>query len=135
MKPTLWGGGCFRRITNWFPTRARISLSVFVFVAFTGSCKTWVPTNAKEPILPATQEGPIRVTRADKTTVTLTHVEVTADSLIGFAQEDPSRRVAIPLSDVKKVEKRELSRAVVLTRYYFYFVAIVGMGAMAWVLR
>jgi hypothetical protein len=67
--------------------------------------------------------------------VILTDIEVTADSLIGFAQEDPSRRVAIPLSDVKKVEKQELKRAVVYTQYYFYFVAIVGMGALAWALR
>ena len=135
MKTTVRSVRRFKRITSWFPTGARISLSVVAIVAFAGSCKTWVPTNAKEPALPATQEGPIRVTRADKTSVILTDIEVTADSLIGFAQEDPSRRVAIPLSDVKKVEKQELKRAVVYAQYYFYFVAIVGMGALAWALR
>ena len=124
-----------KRILSGSATRARISLNVFVFVAFVGSCKTWVPGNAKEPASAATQEGPVRVTRSDKTSVILTHVEVTADSLIGFAQDDPSRRVAIALSDVKTIEKRELSQAVVLTRYYFTFVAIVGMGALAWALR
>ena len=135
MKTTVCSVRRFKRVTSWFPTGARISLGVVAIVAFAGSCKTWVPTNAKEPTLSATQEGPLRVTRADKTSVILTDIKVTADSLIGFTQEDPSRRIAIPLSDVRNVEKQELKRAVVLTRYYFYFVAIVGMGAMAWVLR
>ena len=135
MNPTRRSFPWCKRIACRSATRPRISVGVFVFVALTAGCKTWVPESAKERVLPATQQGPVRVTRADSTIVILTDVEVTGDSLIGFAQEDPSHRVAIPLSDVRNVEKRELNRAVVLARYYFYIVGIVGVGALAWVLR
>jgi len=87
------------------------------------------------PVPAPRQEGPIRVTRADNSTVILFDVVVSRDSLIGFTKGDSSKRFAIPLTDVNKMEKRQLQRSVVFVQYYFLIVGTVGLAALAWALR
>lgn len=58
---------------------------------------------------------------------------ISADSLVGFAEGEGEMRVAIPLSEVKNVERRQLTRAAKIVRNYYFGVAIVGSLAGLWV--
>jgi hypothetical protein len=108
----------------------------FVLVALMTSCRTWVAESGRSGTGPAPQlEGPIRVTRADKSTVILFDVVVSGDSLIGFTRGDSSRRFAMPLTEVNKIETRQLQRSVVYVQYYLLIVGGVGLAALAWALR
>jgi hypothetical protein len=115
---------------------AWLCIQALALVFFTGGCRTWVaePRGAAA-VPPAQQEGPIRVTRADNSTVILFDVVVSGDSLMGFIKGDSSKRLAIPLTEVSKMEKRQLPRAVVFAQYYFVIVGTVGLVALAWALR
>lgn len=106
-----------------------------LLIALVGGCQTWVTQPGGAEGVSATQEeGPIRVTRADKSTITLFNVTVSSDSLIGFTK-DLSTRVAIPLSEVNKVERRQGERPLVLVRNYFLIVGTIGIIALALALR
>jgi hypothetical protein len=52
----------------------------------------------------ASTSGTVRVTLSDGARYTLNDAYVQGDSLIGFTREPPSRRVAVAISAVKKLE-------------------------------
>jgi hypothetical protein len=107
----------------------------FLLIAFAGGCRTWTaqPSVAKA-VSVTPQQGPVRVTKANDSTVILFDVAVSGDSLIGFTGTDSLTRLAIPVAEVKQLEKWELKRWARYVRNYYYFVFTVGGLAMAWAL-
>jgi len=75
-----------------------------------------VPTQPHQQSL----TGPVRVTRTNGSSIVLDGVTFEADSVIGRTHAWPYERVAIPTSDVRRVEARRVdplrtSAAVVLS--------------------
>jgi len=68
-----------------------------------GGCVTWSDQPAPLPTVQRTLHGPMRITRGDGYSVTLNEADVRGDSLIGLSTE--YRRVAVPLADVKRLER------------------------------
>jgi hypothetical protein len=77
-------------------------------IATLGACSTWsrrpAPTRPHEQF----RTGPVRVTRTDGSTIVLDRVTIGADSVIGRDHARPHARVAIPASDVRRVEARRV---------------------------
>jgi hypothetical protein len=75
-------------------------------IAALAACGSWsrrpVPTRAHEQFV----TGPVRVTRTDGPPIVLERVTIGADSVIGREHARPHARVAIPASDVRRVEAR-----------------------------
>lgn len=82
-----------------------------------------------------TKNEPVRVTRTDSTLIVLFDPIASADSLVGFREDNLSDRVAISWTEVAKVETRALKRWAVVVKYYYIAVAVVGTLAFAWVLK
>jgi hypothetical protein len=80
------------------------------------------------------EPGPLRVTRTDGTAVTLFDVIVSRDSLAGVMENDSAKRLALPLSEVAKVQRREAYRAVRYARNYLFTVVGVGSLLLLWAL-
>lgn len=107
---------------------ARLVAICFVFLA----C---VPTWSVEPMQPqrTLTEGPIRVTKTDKTIVMLRAPVAVGDSLIGIALYDPNRRIAIPLAQVATVEaqrSRSATPGEVARGYLMYVGALMAVGVI-----
>ncbi len=68
------------------------------------------------------------MTRADGSVVVLMHPVVANDSVTGPTQGVPPQRVAIPISDVRSVERRRLSasRSVEVVKVYGLMIASIA---------
>jgi hypothetical protein len=88
------------------PRSVRRLARVLTLVAALGACATWTPEPTSAPTHGRSHAGPVRVTRADGAVVVLDHASVGADSVIGSEHAAPHARVAIPASDVRKLESR-----------------------------
>jgi len=86
-----------------------VSLAVLLALAL-GACQSWSrrPVVSPEPDRVRFLSGPVRVTRTGEPPVVLVGVRISRDSLIGNERARPYGRVAIPVSDVGKVETRRL---------------------------
>jgi hypothetical protein len=75
-----------------------------------GACHSWSrrPVASPEADRDRFLGGPVRVTRAGGPPVVLVGVRIGRDSLFGNERARPNGRVAIPLSDVRKVEKQRV---------------------------
>ena len=110
----------------------RIGLVISTTLLVT-SCRTWVTHSPRPDTMMAMSEtGPLRVTRTDGTAITLFDVIVFRDSLAGVLENDSAKRIAVPLAEVAKVERRELYRPVRYARNYLFTVVSVGTLLLLW---
>ena len=75
-----------------------------------GACHSWGGGRVPSPEAERFRflNGPVRVTRADGPPIVLVGVRISRDSLFGDEHARPYGRVAIPLSNVRKVETRRV---------------------------
>jgi len=71
-----------------------------------GACTTWSQRPVPSPAGEQRYAGPVRVTRTEGRPVLLDGVTVGADSIVGRAHRNPDARIAIPISEVRRVEAR-----------------------------
>lgn len=88
----------------------RTAAVLLALVLGAAGCGTWgrrpVPQPSSAEPLPTT----VRVTRTDRSVLVLHEPSVQADSLVGFAGDaSPRTRVAVPLSDVQRIDGRKVS--------------------------
>jgi hypothetical protein len=92
------------------PTR-HLRLPSLCLAAVLSGCYTahpiTLPTGGGPALLAAGQ--PVRVKLADGSALTLSNAQVIGDSLVGETDEPP-RRLAVAVADVRRVEQQELSR-------------------------
>ncbi len=98
-------------------------------MAALGGCSTWGRRPA--PIQPHRQfvRGPVRVTRTDGSRIVLDRVTFGADGVTGREHARPHARIAIPASEVRRVEARRadpLRTSAVVLLTLGAFVAITG---------
>lgn len=74
-------------------------------------CTVWTPQAGRPELVAVGEQGPIRVVRSDRSVVVLVAPALIGDSLVGATQGEPPRRVAIPLADIERIERREPSLA------------------------
>ena len=88
------------------PSRLRMLVIALPLTASLGGCYSWSrrPVASPEPDRVRVLGGPVRVTRAGGPPVVLVGARISRDSLIGNERVKPYGRVAIPTSDVRKVE-------------------------------
>lgn len=86
--------------------------TMFVWIG-TSACHKWVPLETSPPLAEQVDSGDrLRVTTADGQEIGLFHdVRLGADTLSGFTarghSDAPSRRVAIALRDIERIEARK----------------------------
>jgi hypothetical protein len=87
------------------PLAVAISLALAL-----GACHSWSrrPVASPEADRDRFLGGPVRVTRAGGPPVVLVGVRIGRDSLFGNERARPYRRVAIPVSDMRKVETQRV---------------------------
>ncbi len=116
-------------------TRAYITHGALIGVVWSASaCRGWVTEQAvPEQAIAAGEPGPVRVTKADGTIAVLMHPVVANDSLMGMTQGLAPQRIAIPITEVRSVERRRLSlsRSAELVRGYEYVATSVGILVIA----
>jgi hypothetical protein len=84
-------------------TSARVSALVALSLA--AACHSWQTGDISSGVAPAVQgQQTVRVTRRDQSVELLEVPHVEGDSLTGFGRTS-ARRVAIPLTDVARVEQ------------------------------
>jgi hypothetical protein len=94
-----------------------------------GACHAWGRAPAASPTRDHFLRGPVRVTRTDGSSLVLVGVTIGRDSLFGSERARQRVRVAIPVSEVRKVETRRvdpLATAVVLVIPVTAFIAMTG---------
>jgi hypothetical protein len=100
-------------MTLLFTTRARRAFSCVAFVALGAGCTTW-RSHDVESSRAVLRRGarPARVTLTDGRTLVLRHAMLAGDSVVAAVADRPSGagRVALALSDVRRVETREVDR-------------------------
>ena len=73
---------------------------------FVLGCIVWAPELSLLPELVAKgEQGHVRVTRTDGSSIVVVVPVVANDSLVGATQTDPPQRVAVSVADVKRIEK------------------------------
>lgn len=82
--------------------RAILVLTAFIAIG----CSSWHARVAPSAADAVSFAHPIRVTRADRSVVVLDHARVSGDSLVG---EQGGARVALPISDVQRLDERRIS--------------------------
>jgi hypothetical protein len=92
------------------PPRLRALVVPLALALSLGACHSWSrrPVASPEADRYRFLGGPVRVTRAGGPPVVLVGVRIDRDSLFGNERERPYRRIAIPVSDVRKVETRRV---------------------------
>ena len=90
------------------PSRLRTLVAALPLVAALGGCYSWSRQPVPSPEPDRYLGKPVRVTRADGVRMTLVGVRIDRDSLFGNQEAKPHGRVAIPLSQVRKVEARHV---------------------------
>lgn len=90
----------------------RLTLPLLAVLAASG-CTTWGPQRLPEPSSSQSLPSPVRVTRADASTLVVFDATMAADSLVGFTGDDPASRlrVAVATSEVRKLEAKKTSAA------------------------
>jgi len=86
-------------------SRLRTLAVALPLIASLGACFSWRRGPAASPEPDRFVGGPVRVTRAGGPPVVLTGVTIGRDSLFGNEHAKPHRRVAIPVSEVRKLEE------------------------------
>jgi hypothetical protein len=112
-------------------SRLRTLLVALPLLASLGACYSWSrrPAASPEPDRFRFLSGPVRVTRTEGPPIVLVGVRIGRDSLFGDERARPYRRVAIPLSDVRKVEARRvdpLTTGAVVVLSLAAFIAATG---------
>lgn len=106
-----------------------------LLVLMSSSCAPWanVPLDNRTAAISDVQP-PLRVTTSDGNSVVFTSVYVARDSLFGTTDAKPAQRVAIPLSNVAKVEKRTVSPPSpgAFLRYYIYVLGTIAIAYLVW---
>lgn len=88
-----------------FSRRFRLALALPLLAA-TG-CATWSQRSASAGAQDETYAGTVRVTRADGESIVLDRVTVGVDSVVGIDRGSRHARVAIPASEVRRLESRK----------------------------
>lgn len=102
----------------------RTSARCLVLVLLAG-CTSWHPRTSPSPGSHTAYDHPVRVVRKDHSDVVLREAYVIGDSLVGRAGET---RAAVALSDIERVDERELSFA--RTSGLLFGLAAVAVGAL-----
>lgn len=89
-----------------FPRRTRRIALVLPLLAATG-CATWSQRSSSVGSQDVTYAGTMRVTRADGGSIVLDRVTIGVDSVVGIDHTSPHARVAIPTSEVRRLESRK----------------------------
>lgn len=91
-------------------TAAGMTLVGMTLLITMGACHSWARQDTSpQTAVAAAGSGPIRVSRTDHSVIELKGASIVNDSLIGYATADKSNdRVAIPLTEVASVSKREV---------------------------
>jgi hypothetical protein len=83
----------------------------FAALLATAACTSWRPQTAPAPqVVSGNANGTVRVIRRDQSVLVLHHPQVVGDSIVGDAG-DPSRRAAVALADVERIDARKVSAA------------------------
>ena len=92
------------------PARLRTLVIALPLAASLGACHSWSrrPVASPEPDRVRFLHGSVRVTRTEGPPMVLDGVRMSRDSLFGNEHAKPYGRVAIPISDVRKVEARRV---------------------------
>ena len=89
--------------------RRRTSVLVVVLAMTPGACMQWSRRPHPAPEQDHFLAGRVRVTRADGSAVLLDSVTVGRDSVVGREVSAARGRVAIPATEVRRVESRRVS--------------------------
>jgi predicted small integral membrane protein len=89
------------------PRRKSLNILLITVLILQSGCRGWI----EKPIVPDTgiaipRRGLVRVTKSDRTVITLTDSFITNDSIVGFASDTSSAPTAIARTDVTKIEVR-----------------------------
>jgi hypothetical protein len=93
----------------------RRGVSALLLLIYLPACASWhLGTPNPAQFVETERPEQVRVTRTDGSSFTLASPSIRGDSLIGrggggLSREDSARTVAVPLSDVSKVEVRKTS--------------------------
>lgn len=86
------------------PTLLAIVTAILAQSAY--GCASWKPVETTDPrVLAKGEQGPVRVVRTNGETMVIIAPLVDGDSLFGATEGTNPQRVAIPLTDVKQIEK------------------------------
>ena len=113
------------------PSRLRAPLVALPLAASLGACQAWSrqPAASPDPDRSLFIHGSVRVTHTGGPPVVLTGVRIDRDSLFGNERAKPYGRVAIPVSEVRKVEARRvdpLATTAVVALSLATFIATTG---------
>jgi hypothetical protein len=107
-------------------------------VLLLGGCTTWEEPPAPSPTEARAIHGLVRVTRSDGSSMELGDARVQRDSIVGTPRRNADARVAIALSDVRRVEVERVDVAAstwtvllagVAAFYIFLRLAVGGGGS------
>lgn len=90
-----------------FSRRIRRIALALPLLAATG-CATWSQRSSSVGSQDVTYAGTMRVTRADGGSIVLDRVTIGVDSVVGIDHASPRARVAIPTSEVRRLESRKV---------------------------
>jgi hypothetical protein len=106
----------------------RLRISIFLLLVLPlGGCMHWSSRPLPAPGQQASFRGSVRVTRADGQVLLLDNAAVRADSVTGISHRQPALRVAIPTSDVHRVEARRTNTPVTAGVVVLLAGAVVGL--------
>lgn len=88
-----------------------------------GACTTWTELPAPRPATLRELGGPVRVTRHDGYSMELRDVSVRGDTLYGYQSDN---RVAVPLHEMKAMQKRYIDPVRTVGAGVIYAVAAFG---------
>lgn len=97
----------------------------FLAIVLVAGCATWHPQATPSPRSNKAFDHRVRVVRKDHSEVVLREAYVVGDSLVGRAD---TARVAVALSDIDRLDQRELS--FVRTGGLLFGLAAVAVGAL-----
>lgn len=108
-------------------------LAVPLLAALVASgCVTWGSQRVPGPSSSQRLLSPVRVTRADSSTLVVFDATMAADSIVGYTSADSAsrRRVSVAVADVRKIEARktDVLGTIVLTAAVTF---VVGFAAYA----
>ena len=76
----------------------------------TSGCATWKPQETPDQrVLAKGEQGPVRLVKTNGETMVIIAPLVEGDSVFGATEGSNPQRVAIPLADVKRIEKMQFS--------------------------
>src|ERR1700681_2450541 len=89
------------------PRRKSLNILLITVLILQSGCRGWI----EKPIVPDTgiaipRRGLVRVTKSDRTVITLTESFITNDSIAGLLSDAPHQRMAIARTNVTNIEVR-----------------------------